>query len=188
LQRLVPESNRKLARDDGGAALDAILDHFQEITSLLGCEWLESKVIDDQDADPRPGSHQTGKPAVAASSEQLGEHPRCSLIESCRAMTDGSLSQSTGEVGLAGPSWAGDQGRLVGVNPMTCSQVKHLRAVQSTRVSEVDVFNTGAGAKLRFAEIASKALVLTVLSLTIDEKAEAVLEAKRVVLGTLALF
>jgi hypothetical protein len=167
-----------LAGDDSGATLDAVFDHLQEITGLLSRQRLQTKVIDDQDANPGPRRHQRREPAVTAGSEQLSEHSRRSLVKSGRAVTDGSLSQSTGEVGLAGTGWASDQGRLVGVNPMTCSQVKHLRAVQSSGVSEVDVFKTGAGAKLRFAQIASKTPVLTVLGFPIHQESETVFEAE----------
>jgi hypothetical protein len=55
-------------------------------------------------------------------------------------------------------------------------------------MAEVDVLNAGVGAELCFPEIASEAPVFAVLSLAVDEESKTVLEVKRVVLGTFALF
>jgi hypothetical protein len=45
---LVPQSNRELAGHDGGAALYAIFDDFEEIASLLIREGLQSKIVNGQ--------------------------------------------------------------------------------------------------------------------------------------------
>src|SRR5689334_21805215 len=45
----VPVVDWQLAGDDGGSAAVPIVDDFQQIASLLGGEWCQSPVIEDED-------------------------------------------------------------------------------------------------------------------------------------------
>ena len=45
---LVPASDWDLAGDQQGAAAVAVIDDLQQISALLGVEWLRSPVVDDE--------------------------------------------------------------------------------------------------------------------------------------------
>ena len=96
-QGIVPTGDRKLAGDDGGAPLAAVLDDLEEIRRLVGGEWPQGQVVEDEDVDLGE-RHQEPRPAaVEAGQSQVGEQTWHPLVEGGAAGSDSGLGQGAGE-------------------------------------------------------------------------------------------
>jgi len=79
-ESFVPHRNWQLARDDGGTQPDAVLDHLEQVGSLVGGERPQQEVIEDQDVGAGPSGHQPREPAVCSSESDLVVQPRLAQV------------------------------------------------------------------------------------------------------------
>ena len=184
---LVPVLHWRLAGDDGRAALGAVLDDLQQVGRLLAGQRLHREVVKDQDTDAGPAGEQPGHAPIYACDGELVDHAREAHVERGVAFADGGLGECASDVGLPKPSGADDQDVLVGVDPARLRQLKDQCTVQSPRGMEVDVLEAGLVAQPRRLEVAAQATVLALLQLSVDEHAEPVVEAERLIVGALHL-
>jgi len=72
----VLEESVQDAVGDGGAQLHAVFDHFEHVGCLLGAEWADVEVVDEQDVDAAQlASGRARRPSArarATSSRSLG--------------------------------------------------------------------------------------------------------------------
>jgi len=73
---LMPLFDRNLAGDDGGGALMAVFDDFEEVALFRLGENREAPVVQDQELDPREAFEQAAIAAVAAGESQRREAGR----------------------------------------------------------------------------------------------------------------
>jgi hypothetical protein len=138
---LVPVSNQKLAGDDGGADLGAVLDDLEKVGGLVGAERPEQEVVEKEHLDPRPAHEQPGQATVSAGDGELVEHPGAAQVERGASVADDGVSERAGEVRLSDAGLANDQEVVVVGDPMGLGQVQDLSAVEATRAPEVDVLD-----------------------------------------------
>jgi hypothetical protein len=89
-------------------------DNLQQVASLLGGEWGQSQVVEDEKLNPRQALKHTGIAPVAACQAEAFRHARLTLIEHQAVVAAGSLSECTGEPCLAHAGRASDQRVLLG--------------------------------------------------------------------------
>ena len=77
---LVPVVDRHLAGDDGRPALMAVIDDFEEITPLLGGEWREPPIVEDEELDPRQRLEEPSIASVAAGERKSFEQPWQAMV------------------------------------------------------------------------------------------------------------
>ena len=99
----------QLAGHDGSLAAISILDDLQEIAALLGSQWAEPEVVQDQDDDAGEGFQKPGVPAIAARQAKSIEQPRHALIEHGAVVPAGLVTERAGEPTLADAGWPADQ-------------------------------------------------------------------------------
>jgi hypothetical protein len=77
----LPVFDRQLAGDDDGAAIVPVIDDLQEVAALLGREWGQAPVVEDQEFDACERAQQAGMAAVASRKSKRAEQSGRTLIE-----------------------------------------------------------------------------------------------------------
>ena len=104
----MPQRDRQLGGDDGGALIGAVLDDLEGVGGLFGAEGPEEQVIDHQDADAGPARHHPRDAAVGPRDGEVVEHAGSAQVERGVALADRRVGQRAGEVGLAHAGRADD--------------------------------------------------------------------------------
>src|SRR6516162_479440 len=120
--QIVPAVDRDLAGDQRGATAVAVLDDLQQVVTLLGAEWLETPVVEDQELDAAEGPHQAGVAAVAAGQCEIVEQARDALIEYRAVVAASLVTEGTGKPTFADPGRPFDDQVLRLVDPAAGDQ------------------------------------------------------------------
>src|SRR6187551_3602165 len=97
----MPAVHRDLAGDQGGAAAVAVFNDFEHVVALLGAEWFEASIIEDQQLAAAEGAHQPGIAAVAAGQREIGEQLGDALIKYRAVIAARLVAEGAGEPTLA---------------------------------------------------------------------------------------
>src|SRR5262249_11420292 len=73
--QFVPMLDGELADDDGGGASMAVVESLQEIASLLGGEWGQTPIVQDQELDARERPQEPAEAAITAREQWCIEQP-----------------------------------------------------------------------------------------------------------------
>ena len=94
--------DRHLTGDDGRSALVAIIDDFEEITTLVAGERGEAPIIEDEQVDPREHLEEPRIASVAAGERQSLEQPWQPMVEDGTVVAAGLVAERAGNPALAG--------------------------------------------------------------------------------------
>jgi hypothetical protein len=98
---LMPMIDRHLTGEDGRSALVAIIDDFEEITTLLSGERGEAPVVEDEQVDPRQHLEEPCIASVTAGERQSFEQPRQPMIEDRTVVSACLMAERASDPALA---------------------------------------------------------------------------------------
>ena len=125
----MPASHGDLAGDQQRALVVAVVDDLQQVAPLLGGERLWPPIVDDQQARALDGSQQSRQPSFASGGGEVGEQPRCPLVEHGVAVPAGFVPERAGEPRLADPGWSADDHVGVLADPAAAGELQEQRTV-----------------------------------------------------------
>src|SRR5437762_1386152 len=176
----VPVLHRELPGDDGRVFPAPVLEHFEEIVSLLGPERGEAPVVEDEDVDLRPAREEAGQRAVAAGNVEFMAESRHAAIEDGVAVAARLLRERTGDVRLPAARRADHEDVLGLGDPLAGGEALDERAVEAAGMAEVDVLHARLPiAELGELEAAGEAARLAFGPFAIDEQPEALFAGER---------
>lgn len=125
----MPAVHWDLAGDQCGAPAVAILDDLQQVVALLGGEWLQSPVIEDQQLHPADCPHQPGVTTIAACQCEIAEQAWDALIQDGMIVATCPVPERTGEPRLSDATGANDDQVLLFPDPAALCQLLEQRAI-----------------------------------------------------------
>jgi hypothetical protein len=137
---VVPVFDRDLARDDGRAGGVAVFENFEDVAPLLLAQWCEPPVVEHEDVDLRETPEQAGVRAVGMGQSEFLEESRDSAVQGTTTDAAGLLSESAGQVGLAGAGGTGDHDIGVSRDPLASSERSQLRAIDVALRRHFEIF------------------------------------------------
>lgn len=138
-ERVVPMTDRELTGDNGGAELVTVLDDLEQISCLFGSQRPQREVVKDEDVDLGPGRHQARQTAIGTGESKVAEHAWSAQVERGVTATQGGVSKSASDVGLAAAGGSGDEDVAMRWHPLRVGQAEHQRAIQAAWAVEVEV-------------------------------------------------
>ena len=118
----MPSVDRELARDERGARIDAVIEHFQEIGAIVVREAALCPVVDQKQIGAGQGGELAREAAVAVGDAKLLDQARGTNVERGEALTAGGLSEGAAQPRLAGSGCA-DEDQVLGVaDPIAACQ------------------------------------------------------------------
>jgi hypothetical protein len=90
---VMPKGDRKLAGDQGGARLDAVVEDFEQIAPLLVVQRGQSPVIQDQQLGARQFGEQLGVTPLGAGHRQILQQPGKAQVAHGEAVATGLVGQ-----------------------------------------------------------------------------------------------
>lgn len=175
---LVPEVDRILAGDQGGAGLPAVFEDFQEIVEMVLGERQETEIVQEQKIHLGPGYEEPGGLSGLPGQGDLGEEPGSAEKETGEAQKAGLMSEGPGEKALADTGGSDDQEVLVGPDPFASGQFLKQGTVQAPGGPVVGVIETGGLPDPAFGQTPDKLLVLPLEKFPVGEQAETLLEGE----------
>ena len=130
---LVPLVDRHLTRDYGRTALMAVIDHFEEIATLVAGERGESPVIEDEKIDARERLEKTSISSVAAGERESFEQPGKAMIEDGTIIAAGFVAKRASNPALAGAGRPGDEKVLLARDPIAVDEFGEERTFDAAR-------------------------------------------------------
>ena len=101
--QIVPSVDRDLAGDQRGTTAVAFLDDLQQVVPLLGGEWLQAPIVQDQQLHPAECPHQPGVTAIAVCQREIGEQSGDALVEDRVIVAACPMPERAGEPRLSNP-------------------------------------------------------------------------------------
>jgi len=95
--QVVPSVHGNLAGDQRGATAVAVLDDLQQVVALLGGEWLQSPIIEDQQLHPAECPHQPGVATIAACQCEIAEQTWDPLIQDGEIVAACAVAECAGK-------------------------------------------------------------------------------------------
>jgi len=141
----VPRLHRQLARDQGRARADAVVEQFEQVVAFARTHRRNCKVVNDHEVQLGQLRQTPHEAAVAVRDLQLVEQPGRAHVQHREAAARGLVCQSTGQPRLAAAGGAGDQQIARMAQPIAAGQRGDKRAVQGPTCTPVDVLDAGRG-------------------------------------------
>ena len=175
---LVPVVDRHLAGDDGRTALMAVIDHFEEIATLIAGEGSKPPIVEYEKIDTRERLEEASIASVAASERESLEQPWKAMIKDGAIVTAGLVAERASDSTLAGPGRPGDQEVLLAVDPVAVDELGEEGTVDAARGAQIDVFDDRGLPQRCKLQAGHKSSVLTLGDLAIDHEAKPLLEVE----------
>jgi hypothetical protein len=105
----VPGLDRQLARDDGGARTDAVVEQFEQVAALGGAYGGNRKIVDEQQVKLGQLGQAAREAAVAVGDLQFVEEPGGAHVEHGEAGARGLVRESAYQPSFAAAGGPGDQ-------------------------------------------------------------------------------
>src|SRR5260370_14922374 len=163
---------RVMGGDGGGAAAVALLDDLEQVAGLVGPEWLEAPVMEDEQPDLAEPLHQPWIATVAAGECEVGEQLGHALIENGSVVATGFVAECAGEPGFADAGGAFDDEVLWGVDPVAGDEPLEQRSIEAARSTVDDVLNCGALAQPGMAQPGGELPVGSLGGLAIEQQGQ----------------
>lgn len=144
-----PFVERQVAGNQGGAALVALRDQFEQQLGAGFAEWNEAQLVDDQQL---AGGHlllQAQEAALVAGLHQFVDQRGGGGEADGEALLTGGEPEPQGHMGLAGAARAEGDDVLAPIDPFAAGQFQHLHLVQAGDRLEVEAVETFGGGELR---------------------------------------
>src|SRR5882757_4203266 len=119
----------------------AVVDDLKEITTLVGGEWSQSPVVEDEEFDPRQRLEQACMASVAAGQRQGLEQPRHAMVEDGTIVAACLVAQRACDPALADAGGAGDEQVLLARDPVTIDELGEERALDAARRAQIDILD-----------------------------------------------
>ncbi len=179
----MPVVHGELAGRQGGAPGVAVVEEFQEVAPLVGGEWNQAPVIEDEEVGFGEGGELLGETAVAVRQGEVLQEPRQAVVGDGEAEATGGLGQGAADPRFADPGRTDDQTVQMIAQPLAGGQVLDQGLVQTARGAVVEIFQAGGLAQAGLAQAGPQAALLAFGQLPVGEQAETFLEAEGVDLG-----
>ena len=161
----------------------AVLDDLEQVASVLGVELRQAPVVDDEDLGFGDGGEELGIASVGACDGQFAQQPRQAPVRGAVSIAARAMGQRTSEPGLSHAGRTGDEAVEVLADPASIGERQDEVLVQSSRLSEVDVFDARGVAKLRAAQPVGELSGVSLGDFSVDEEPESFLERQILDLG-----
>ena len=99
--RLMPVRDRQLAGDDRGPAILAIVEQFQDISTIVIPERGQAPVVEHEDSSLGQGGHELHIAAIAFGEWELLEEPGETQVEHRPTLATGLMPEGAREPGFA---------------------------------------------------------------------------------------
>ena len=179
----VPVLDGELAGDQRGPAAVAVLEDFEEVTTLGVRERSEAEVIENEELGLGEAVEELGVGPIGAGERELAQQAREAVVAGREALATRAVAERAGQVALAGARCAGDEDALVIADPLTAGEPQHERALQTAGRPEVDVFDRGREVELGYLQEPREAPVVTDRDLPLEQEGQAVLEGEALDVG-----
>src|SRR4029453_17999065 len=140
---LVPELDRDLAGDDGRGAIMPIVDDLHQIAAPVGGQGGDAPVIENQQLHPGQALEHAAVTAIAASKAEGLQETGDTLEKDGGGVAASPVAESTGEPGLAGAGWPGDQQVLVALDPFAAGEAKEQATIKPPDGAVIDILGRG---------------------------------------------
>src|SRR5271169_6061008 len=144
----IPAVDRKLAGDDQGTSVVAILDDLQQITLLLGQQRFGSPIIEYEQVDAAELAHQLGVTTITTAQSQQGKQARDALIEHREVLPARLEAEGASQPRFAHATRAGQETVAVLADPVTSGEFQEQSTVETARCAVVDILYGGQMAQL----------------------------------------
>ena len=141
----MPLSDRHLAGENRRSCLVTVITDFQKITALTVGQWSHGPIIDQENVDAGNAVQQFAKASVSAGDGKIAKQTRSADVKRCESLADRFLSQSPSDKSFADATGSGDDQVLVMADPFTGRKTAHELAVETARMTIVDVFDGRIG-------------------------------------------
>ena len=141
--RFVPVLDRQLAGDQGGSALVAVFEDFQQIAPLGRGELGQSPIVQNDQIGSGEFSHDLRIASVALSVAEFVEQPGQAVVLDAEAVAAGLVAERAADPGLARAGGAGDQQVEAFLDPLPVNEPVHQGVVESPGMAAVEVFDDG---------------------------------------------
>ncbi len=101
----------------------AVVDDLKEIATLVGGEWSQSPVVEDEEFDPRQRLEQACMASVAACQRQASNSRGMAMVEDRTIVAACLVAQRACDPALADAGGAGDKQVLLARDPVTIDQL-----------------------------------------------------------------
>jgi hypothetical protein len=177
-----------LTGDEGGPAVIAVIEDFEEIAPAEIVEGSEAEVIEDEELGTGQALKELGVRAVALGEGELGEEAGESVVACGQAVTARLVTEGAGQVGLPGAGGSHDQDTLALADPVATGEAKDQRAIETPGGSEVEVLDGGVEMETGLTEEALEAAVGPFTLFAFQEEDKTVVEGEVVDIGQALLF
>jgi len=157
---VMPVFERQLAGDEDGSDVVAILDDFEEITSLIGIEGFWSPIVDNEELDLGDGFQHAGIASVAAGQGKRCEQTRRSVIDRREIIAAGFIAKGAGEVTFADACWPGDQQVATLADPFVGGELLQKASIETTGSPIIDILDAGGLPELGSSKASFEAFLL----------------------------
>ena len=149
-----------------------LFEDFQEIVAGGGVERFNSPVVEDEQIGASERAQEAWIAAIAACQREIPKQPGHALVKNRSVVATGLVAERTGEPTLADAGWADERQIIVGVDPFTPCKFLEQGAIQTARITIVDIFDTGLLAQFGVTQPRHEALVLSPRCFAIKQQGE----------------
>jgi hypothetical protein len=129
----VPEFERELAGDEGGAPADAVVEEFQQVVAFARADGRNGEIVDDYEVNLGDDGETFAEAAVGVTQAKLLEQPGGAQIERGQTLAAGLVGEGTAEKGLAAAGGAVNDEIVAGADPIAAGEARALRAAICSR-------------------------------------------------------
>lgn len=168
-QGFVPSFRRQLRRDDGGAAVIAVFQHFEQVAALGVFHWREKKVVEDQYVDLRKTRECRAVGAGGARDGELFSEPRHASKKCAESLATSCLRKRRRQIAFANAGRPEQDHVLMCFHPLARAQLSQLRLVDAATWLTRDVFDRGTYSQTRLTHATREPAIFSVSPLTVNE-------------------
>jgi hypothetical protein len=138
---LVPMIDGELAGQDCRAAAVAIVDYFEQVAALLGGQWCQAPIIEDQKLDTGEALEEAYIPSIAACQRKCVEQAWYAIVEYRSIVAACFVSERASEPTLAGAGFSGDQEILSPRDPVAGCELAKQCLVETARRLGIEILD-----------------------------------------------
>jgi hypothetical protein len=135
-----------------------------------GVEGFEAPVIKNEKFGACEGTQQTRMTAIAARQSQVGEQPRCALIENRVVVATGLVAEGASQPTLPDAGGPDQCQIVVGADPFPLGQLLEQGAVEPPGTAIINILDAGLLAQSGDTQSRGEALVLALGHFAIEQK------------------
>lgn len=181
--QVMPVFEGELAGHEGGPAVVAVLEDFEQVASFEVAEGGQAPVVEDEEVGLGERCEAGAIGAVGAREGEVLQEAREADVAHPQPVAAGAMAQGTGEIGLARAGRADEQDDLMLADPVATGEAEEDGAIEPARGLEVEVFHRGGEAQGGQLEQAGEAAIGAGCDLAFEEQGEAIFEGEGVEIG-----